>query len=451
MLGGADPVGVDRLRRASGRPRRASAAGTSRRQSRPARRRRPAPVGVPVGDAGRPGDDRHHLRREPAEILARLLVGDLVQLAELPLAGEPRRLRLEVGGRVAGQAAGSYGSGSGIAELEVVVDEQAPDLLVREPGRRAPRCRRRGSGARRPRGPARRSRVSKATTPSSPGLKSFIGGKSTWTPRTRSPVESRAVAHEVTLIPGDGTGPELTEATRRVLEATGVEFDWDVQEAGADVMDAARRQPAARSTCSTRSAHRGRAQGPDHDARRRRLPLGQRRRCARTLDLYAQVRPCKSYPGVRSRYEDVDLIIVRENTEDLYAGIEYEEGHARRRASWSTWIEAHGGTLPARLRDLDQADLGRRHAPDRRVRLRLRAPQRPPQGDGRPQGEHHEVLRRPLPARRARGRRGERRHRVRGPDRGQHVHAARPAAGGVRRARAAEPLRRHRLRPRAPG
>ena len=102
---------------------------------------------------------------------------------------------------------------------------------------------------------------------------------------------------------------------------------------------------------------------------------------------------------------------------------------------------------PPRRGHLDQADLDLRNAPDRPVRLRLRAPQRPPQGHGRPQGEHHEVHRRALPARRPRGRRGELRHRVRGPDRRQHVHAARAEAGGVRRAGAAEPLRRHRLRP----
>ena len=99
-----------------------------------------------------------------------------------------------------------------------------------------------------------------------------------------------------------------------------------------------------------------------------------------------------------------------------------------------------------RRRHLDQADLDHRHAPDRPVRLRLCAPQRPQQGHRGAQGEHHEVLRRPLSPRRAGGRRRERRHRVRRPHRRQHVHAARPAAGGVRRARAAEPVRRRPLR-----
>ena len=85
------------------------------------------------------------------------------------------------------------------------------------------------------------------------------------------------MAHRVTLIPGDGTGPELTEATRRVLEATGVEFDWDVQHAGADVMDEHGGNPLPDDVARLDPRERRRAEGPDHDADRRRLPLGQRR------------------------------------------------------------------------------------------------------------------------------------------------------------------------------
>src|ERR1044072_1624336 len=77
--------------------------------------------------------------------------------------------------------------------------------------------------------------VSATATPES--ATDFLAGFEAMTSEQYRPVESSPVAHEVTLIPGDGTGPELTEATRRVLEATGVEFDWDVQQAGADVMD----------------------------------------------------------------------------------------------------------------------------------------------------------------------------------------------------------------------
>ena len=154
------------------------------------------------------------------------------------------------------------------------------------------------------------------------------------------------MAHEVTLIPGDGTGPELSEATRRVLEATGVEFDWDVQEAGADVMDRYDGNPLPEHVLDS-IKHIGVAlKGPIT------TPVGGGFRSVnvtlrKTLDLYGQVRPCKSYAGVRSRYENVDLVIVREATEDLYAGIEYEEGaaHAEELAQW---IEAHGGRVPPR-------------------------------------------------------------------------------------------------------
>ncbi len=134
------------------------------------------------------------------------------------------------------------------------------------------------------------------------------------------------MTHRVTLIPGDGTGPELTEATRRVLEATGVEFDWDVQEAGADVMESAG-TPLPEETLDSIKANRVALKGPIT------TPIGEGFRSVNValrndLDLYACLRPCKTYAGVRTRYENVDLVIVRETTEDLYAGIEYEEGSA---------------------------------------------------------------------------------------------------------------------------
>jgi isocitrate dehydrogenase (NAD+) len=151
------------------------------------------------------------------------------------------------------------------------------------------------------------------------------------------------VAHEVTLIPGDGTGPELTEATRRVLEATGVEFEWDVQQAGADVMDQFGGNPLPEQTLES-IRHTGVAiKGPittPVGGGFRSVNVGLRK----ALDLYAQVRPCKTYEGVRTRFEDVDLVIVRENTEDLYAGIEYEQGKPET-IELIEWIEAQGGTL----------------------------------------------------------------------------------------------------------
>jgi isocitrate dehydrogenase (NAD+) len=143
------------------------------------------------------------------------------------------------------------------------------------------------------------------------------------------------MGHRVTLIPGDGTGPEIAEATRRVLEATGVALEWDVQQAGADVMDAYGGNPLPDHVLDSIKRNGVALKGPIT------TPVGTGFRSVnvalrKTLDLYGQVRPCKSYPGVRSRYESVDLIVVRENTEDLYAGVEFEEGseEARRLLDW---------------------------------------------------------------------------------------------------------------------
>jgi isocitrate dehydrogenase (NAD+) len=130
--------------------------------------------------------------------------------------------------------------------------------------------------------------------------------------------------YTVTLVPGDGTGPELTEATRRVLEATGVEFEWDVRQAGVDVMEEAG-TPLPPQTLESIKRNGVALKGPIT------TPIGTGFRSVNValrheLGLFACVRPCKSYPGVRSRYEGVDVVIVRENTEDLYAGIEFESG-----------------------------------------------------------------------------------------------------------------------------
>jgi isocitrate dehydrogenase (NAD+) len=153
----------------------------------------------------------------------------------------------------------------------------------------------------------------------------------------------RRMAHNVVLIPGDGTGPELTEATRRVLEATGVEFEWDVREAGADVMDKHGGNPLPQDVLDAIRETGIALKGPIT------TPVGGGFRSVnvalrKELDMYAQVRPCKTYQGVRSRFEDVDLIIVRENTEDLYAGIEYEEGTPDAQ-ELIAWIESKGGKL----------------------------------------------------------------------------------------------------------
>ena len=132
------------------------------------------------------------------------------------------------------------------------------------------------------------------------------------------------MAHRVTFIPGDGTGPEISEAVRRVLEATGVEFEWDWQDAGADVYEREGTPLPDRVVESIRE--RGLAiKGP------LTTPIGSGFRSInvalrKQLDLYACLRPCKSYEGVRTRFPETDLVIVRENHEDLYAGIEYELG-----------------------------------------------------------------------------------------------------------------------------
>jgi isocitrate dehydrogenase (NAD+) len=132
------------------------------------------------------------------------------------------------------------------------------------------------------------------------------------------------VAHAVTRIPGDGIGPEVSEATRVVLEATGVAFEWDVQEAGSAVMEREGTplpDPVLDSIRRTRSAIKGPITTPVGTGFRSvNVALRQ------DLDLFAAVRPSRSLPGIRSRYEGLDLIVVRENTEDLYAGIEFQQG-----------------------------------------------------------------------------------------------------------------------------
>jgi isocitrate dehydrogenase (NAD+) len=133
------------------------------------------------------------------------------------------------------------------------------------------------------------------------------------------------MAHEVTLITGDGVGPELAEATRMCLDATGVGFDWDIQEAGVDVM-ARLGTPVPDSVIESCRRTKVALKAPIT------TPVGTGFRSVnvylrQALDLYACVRPCKQYKGVRTAFEGkVDIVIVRENTEDLYLGCEFEKG-----------------------------------------------------------------------------------------------------------------------------
>ncbi|RMG75082.1 MAG: isocitrate/isopropylmalate dehydrogenase family protein [Nitrospirae bacterium] len=130
--------------------------------------------------------------------------------------------------------------------------------------------------------------------------------------------------YNVTLIPGDGIGPEISEATVRVLEATGVKFNWDVQEAGEEVYKK-EGTPLPERVIESIKKNRVAIKGPVT------TPVGKGFRSVnvtlrQTLDLYACLRPCKSFKGARTRYENIDIVIVRENTEDLYAGIEFQKG-----------------------------------------------------------------------------------------------------------------------------
>src|SRR5512133_2859453 len=130
--------------------------------------------------------------------------------------------------------------------------------------------------------------------------------------------------YRVTLIPGDGIGPELAEATRRVLDASGVSFDWEVQDAGEGVM-AQYGTPLPEHVLESIRRNKVALKGPIT------TPVGSGFRSVnvglrQALNLYANLRPAKTYQGVISRYENVDLVIVRENTEDLYAGIEHMVG-----------------------------------------------------------------------------------------------------------------------------
>ncbi len=128
----------------------------------------------------------------------------------------------------------------------------------------------------------------------------------------------------VTLVTGDGIGPEIADATRRCIDATGAAIEWELAEAGVDVME---REGTPLPDATVESIRRNgiALKAPIT------TPVGTGFRSInvhlrQAFDLYACLRPCKSYEGVRSRYSDIDLVVVRENTEDLYAGIEYEKG-----------------------------------------------------------------------------------------------------------------------------
>src|SRR5215216_4331577 len=267
--------------------------------------------------------------------------------------------------------------------------------------------------------------VSTATTPSSPGLKSFTAGNlpgSARVPRRGAPGDTDPRRRH-------GAGVDRGDASRPGGDRRRLRMGHPGGRGRRD--GALRRKPAARARARLDQANGRGAQGADHDPRRRRLPLRQRHSPQDTRPL----RPGAAVQELRRR-----ALALRGRRPDHRArgdrgplrGDRVRGGiRSRRRARRVDRGPRRDGA--SGVGDLDQAAVDRR---------------RPPEGHGRPQGQHHEVLRRTVPARRARGRGGEPRPRVRGPHRGQPMHAARAAAGGIRRAGAAEPLRRHRLGPR---
>jgi len=143
---------------------------------------------------------------------------------------------------------------------------------------------------------------------------------------------------DVTLITGDGVGPEIAEAARRCVDAAAAGINWEVAEAGVEVMDRLG-TPLPDATIESVKKNGVALKAPIT------TPVGKGYRSInvhlrQTLDLYACLRPCKSYKGVRSRYSDIDLVVVRENTEDLYAGIEFQKGKDDT-AEIINWINKH--------------------------------------------------------------------------------------------------------------
>ncbi len=143
------------------------------------------------------------------------------------------------------------------------------------------------------------------------------------------------MAHEVTLIPGDGTGPEICAVVKQIIAATGVQIKWEQVEAGVDIMKTAG-TPLPDNVLASCRRTKVALKGPIT------TPIGTGFRSVnvalrKELDLFACIRPCKTYPGVKSRFSNIDLVVVRENTEDLYAGVEFDAGSAE-----SKQIEALG-------------------------------------------------------------------------------------------------------------
>jgi len=150
--------------------------------------------------------------------------------------------------------------------------------------------------------------------------------------------------HNITLIPGDGIGPEVALAARRCLEATGVEFNWETMDAGATALEKEGELLPPRLIQSIKK-NRIALKGPTT------TPVGTGFRSAnvalrKKLDLYACLRPCRSYSGIPARYDDVDIVVVRENSQDLYIGVEFEQGKEETKELLALVARNDGQKLP---------------------------------------------------------------------------------------------------------
>ena len=234
---------------------------------------------------------------------------------------------------------------------------------------------------------------------------------------------ARIMSHVITLIPGDGIGPEVTEAVVRIFKAAGLDIDWERHDAGVIAFDKTKETlPVALLDSIKRN--KVALKGPVT------TPIGQGFTSVnvglrKALDLYANLRPVRNLPGVTSRYTDVDLIIVRENTEDLYAGLEHE-------------------VVPGVVESL-KIITERASTNIAQFAFEYARRLRPQAGDGHPQGQHHEAQRRAVPRELPQGRARLHRHPLRRADRRRRLHAPGDAPGEARRPAAAESLRRHRL------
>ena len=184
------------------------------------------------------------------------------------------------------------------------------------------------------------------------------------------------MAHQITLIPGDGIGPEVADATVRAVDATGVAIEWERVEAGVRAL-AEQGQLIPDDVFASLEMTRVGLKGPTA------TPIGGGHQSInvalrKKLGLYTNFRPVRMLPGLKTRFHDLalDLAIFRENTEDLYSGLEHE-------------------VVPGVVESL-KIITQKASTQDRARRLRMVAPREPQEGDGHPQGQHHEVERRPV-------------------------------------------------------